>query len=135
MDGLEPVLADGCKGLLFGFRRTDRGTVRRVNGEDQARSLALADGDRLHMLDLGTGSGCIAVSLALELPSSSVTAVELSAEALQVARRNAQKSEAALARLGAPQREFYGPKPIERLDIYRTRAPRAPINVFIHGGA
>ena len=53
----------------------------------------------------------------------------------EVARRNAQKSEAALARLGAPQREFYGPKPIERLDIYRTRAPRAPINVFIHGGA
>ncbi len=41
------------------------------------------------ILDLGCGSACIAVSLSLELPAASVTAVDHSAAALAVARRNA----------------------------------------------
>ena len=38
-------------------------------------------------------------------------------------------------RLGAPQREAYGPTEVEKLDIYRTKQAKAPIFVFIHGGA
>ena len=53
----------------------------------------------------------------------------------EVAKRNAQKSAAALARLGPPQRLAYGPAEIEKVDVYRTRQPNAPMNVFIHGGA
>jgi arylformamidase len=52
-----------------------------------------------------------------------------------VSKRNAQKSAAALARLGPPRRAAYGPADIEKLDIYITKQPKAPINVFIHGGA
>lgn len=43
------------------------------------------------VLDLGTGSGCIAVTLALECPAAIVAAVERSAAALQVARDNARR--------------------------------------------
>lgn len=44
----------------------------------------------LEVLDLGAGSGCIAISLALERPLARVTAVDRSAAALAIARRNAE---------------------------------------------
>ncbi len=54
----------------------------------------LADRPEAAVLDLGTGSGVIAVSIALGAPRAAVTATDASAAALQVAVRNA-------ARLGA----------------------------------
>lgn len=53
----------------------------------------------------------------------------------EIARRNAQKTAATLARLGPPRRLAYGPTEIEKLDLYPARQPGAPINVFVHGGA
>ncbi|WP_139924979.1 peptide chain release factor N(5)-glutamine methyltransferase [Hymenobacter sp. DG01] len=43
----------------------------------------------LRVLDVGTGSGCIPLALAQQLASPHLTAVDISAEALSVARRNA----------------------------------------------
>ena len=53
----------------------------------------------------------------------------------QISKRRAANSELARARLGAPTRAAYGPTEIEKLDIYRAKRPKAPIFVFIHGGA
>lgn len=46
-------------------------------------------GDPLRVADVGTGSGCIAVALATELFRAKVVATDLSARALEVAKRNA----------------------------------------------
>jgi release factor glutamine methyltransferase len=43
------------------------------------------------VLDVGTGSGCIAISLAVNAPQLRVTATDVSIAALKVARRNAEK--------------------------------------------
>ncbi len=42
----------------------------------------------LKILDIGTGSGCIAISLAKELKNSSITAIDISKRAIEVASRN-----------------------------------------------
>ena len=54
--------------------------------------LELARGvQRPKLVDVGTGSGCVALALAHELPGAEVFAVDLSAEALEIARANAAR--------------------------------------------
>lgn len=70
--------------------------------------------------DLGTGSGAIAVTLALELPAAKLWAVDASADALAVAAENAE-------RLGAPVRfrfgSWYEPLAGERFDLIVSNPP------------
>jgi release factor glutamine methyltransferase len=47
--------------------------------------------EKLQVADVGTGSGCLAVALAWELPHAEVCATDISAPALEVARRNATR--------------------------------------------
>lgn len=54
----------------------------------------------LQLADLGTGSGAIALALAAELPASRVLATDLSAEALDLARRNAEAAQLSNLRFG-----------------------------------
>lgn len=53
-------------------------------------ALTLPRGIRPRIVDVGTGSGCLAVTLALEIPGSEVIATDLSLAAVDVARRNAR---------------------------------------------
>lgn len=46
----------------------------------------------LRLLDIGTGTGCIAISIVTMLPQANVSAWDISVEALTVAERNAQRN-------------------------------------------
>jgi arylformamidase len=52
-----------------------------------------------------------------------------------VLKRCVRNSELARERLGQPKRFAYGPTAMEGLDVFATKAPNAPVNVFVHGGA
>jgi release factor glutamine methyltransferase len=58
--------------------------------------LHLPPGQPLRVLDLGTGSGCVAVTLALERPHAIVTAVDRSPAAMALAQRNASALKASV---------------------------------------
>ena len=51
--------------------------------------------DRLRIADVGTGSGCIAIALAKELPNARIVATDISTAALAIAKRNAARHEVA----------------------------------------
>ena len=50
----------------------------------------------LQLIDIGTGSGCIPVSLKKELPAATVTAIDISVKALTVAKKNAEELNTAI---------------------------------------
>lgn len=72
------------------------------------------------ILDLGTGSGIVAVTLALERPDARVTAVDISPEAIEVARGNAERLGARVDfRLGS----WFAPVDVERFDLIVSNPP------------
>lgn len=75
---------------------------------------------RPRLVDLGTGSGIVAVSLALECPQAEVLAVDVSPAAISVARNNA-------GRLGAPvefrEGSWFAPLAGERFDLIVSNPP------------
>ncbi len=65
----------------------DRLAVREIRAGRPAR----LNGENVTLIDIGTGSGCIAVTLAKELSAATVYATDISEAALAVARRNAAR--------------------------------------------
>jgi release factor glutamine methyltransferase len=72
------------------------------------------------ILDLGTGSGCLAVTLALELPRARVTAVDVSPAALDVAHGNALRLG---ARIEFVASDWFAALPPQRFDLIVANPP------------
>jgi len=78
------------------------------------------------VLDVGTGSGILAITLALELPRAVVTALDISAEALGVARQNAGALGAA-ARVRFVDSDLLAGIAGERFDCIVSNPPYVPV--------
>ncbi len=77
------------------FRVTPATLIPRPETEELVEWVASENAGRsLRLLDGGTGSGCIAISLAKRLPQADVEAWDISAEALAVAEENARRLDA-----------------------------------------
>lgn len=79
------------------------------------------EGSLRRVLDLGTGSGAIALSIACARPEISVTAVDASEDALQVARENAHHLSIRNVRL--LHSDWFAALPQERFDLIVSNPP------------
>ena len=72
------------------FKVNNSVLIPRPETEELVRLMLKEDFDGKEILDIGTGSGCIAISLAKNLPNAKITALDISKDALQVAKKNAE---------------------------------------------
>ncbi len=91
------ILVEECRRYLSGgqskFRsasfRSIQGETEAVPGKKRREAESSTERQRLSVLELGTGSGCIAVSLAAAACAGEITALDISEQALGIAGENA----------------------------------------------
>jgi release factor glutamine methyltransferase len=103
-----------------------------VTGHDFRRAESRAKQDRAlaparfpRIVDVGTGSGAIAVALAHHLPNAQVTALDISSAALNIARENALRN-AVAGRIQFIQSDLLAAVAHEQFDIVASNPPYVP---------
>jgi release factor glutamine methyltransferase len=83
-------------------------------------------GSRPIIIDVGTGSGCIAVTLALEWPGSRVVGTDISQTALDVAKSNARALDAGSAEFTHVAAAEFFPAHLTEIDLIVSNPPYVP---------
>jgi release factor glutamine methyltransferase len=107
------------------FRVTPSVLIPRPETEgliEEALKLCRTDSAPL-IVDVGTGSGCIAVTLALECPASRVVGTDISAAALDVAQSNARTLHAAAAEFVKVAAGDFVPSYLTNVDLIVSNPP------------
>jgi release factor glutamine methyltransferase len=78
---------------------------------------------QLRILDIGTGSGCIAITLACELPKAEVYAYDISENALKIAQENANRNQVNISFKQRDILQFSEINPAEKFDIIVSNPP------------
>lgn len=94
--------------------------IPRPETEELVRLMLKEDLDGKEILDIGTGSGCIAISLAKYLPNSKVTALDISSDALEVSRENAKLNNVSIEFINADIFEY---QPDKKYDVIVSNPP------------
>lgn len=109
-------------GLLF--KVTNKVLIPRPETEELVNLIIKAEESTsrqpLRLLDIGTGSGCISIALKVNLPALAVTAMDISDEAIEIARSNALGNSAAIRFLLADIRSYQS---TDRYEIIVSNPP------------
>lgn len=85
--------AGGCEFMSLWFETNESTLIPRADTEILVELIIekYKDTGEINILDIGTGTGCIAISLAHFLPHSKVWGIDISAEAIKTAKKNAER--------------------------------------------
>ena len=117
----------------YPFMVNEHVLIPRFETEELAQHILLYydeffDGEQISAVDVGTGSGCLAIAIALEEPNIHMLATDISEEALKVAKQNNDQ-------LGAKVRFVQGDmlKPLmdQRFDLLISNPPYIPDEEYV----
>lgn len=100
--------------------------IPRPETEELVDWIIRTEREKIRLLDIGTGSGCIAVTLSLELPEAEVYAADLSEQALKTAAENTRRLGARVVfRRADALKDLRSPFP-EPFDVLVSNPPYVP---------
>ena len=100
--------------------------IPRPETEELVEWIASESAEDARILDVGTGSGCIAIALSRRLKSSRVWALDISTEALDIARRNGQRYAPSVEFIQGDALQDFSELVSEKLDVVVSNPPYIP---------
>ena len=102
------------------FKVNSNVLIPRPETEELVRLMLKEDLDGKEILDIGTGSGCIAISLAKNLPNAKVIALDISENAIEVAKKNAKLNNVNIEFINA---DIFNYKSKKKYDVIVSNPP------------